>query len=161
MSKMKYRIREARRADGPAIVELQRQLDSFLGEPTQHFTVATLERDALGPDPWIEIRVAEDEGGQLIGYALHHDSYETAYAARGIYVADIHVVESARRQGVARALLAAVARSGRARGATYLWWNSKVWNTQAHAAYDALGATKETVVAHAIVAERFERLAEI
>ena len=150
-------IRPARREDGPALVALQAELNAFVGDPTSHFTLATLERDVFGPRPFIAAMVAE-QGDGLAGYVLHHDSYEASYAARGIYVADIYVRPSARRQGVARALLAAVARSGLERGVSFLWWASDAWNANAHATWQALGASHENVTAHAVFDQAFERL---
>jgi GNAT superfamily N-acetyltransferase len=152
-----FTIRPVRREDGPALVALQVELNAFVGDPTEHFTLATLQRDVFGAQPFVSALVAE-QAGKVVAYVLHHDSYETAYAARGIYLADIYVTPAARRQGIARAMLAAVARSGVARGVSYLWWNSDAWNAEAHAAWRALGAIHEEVTAHAIFHAAFDRL---
>ena len=69
-------------------------------------------------------------------------------------------VEAAhRRQGVARALLAALARAGHARGARHLWLTAKQDNTAAHAFYRRLGSRGEPVIAFAVVEQDFRNLA--
>ena len=95
----------------------------------------------------------------LAGYALAYPSYETGFAERGLYVADLYTGPAYRRQGVARALLSAVARAGHARGVRHLWLTARTANRAAHAFYRRLGGRGEAVVAFAVVEQDFNNLA--
>ncbi|MPZ47362.1 MAG: GNAT family N-acetyltransferase [Betaproteobacteria bacterium] len=156
---MSFIIRVAARTDSTALVELVRQLNEHQGDPTEHFTERTLDRDLFGPQPYLDAIVAE-HAGVLVGYALAHDGYDTGWAARGMYLCDIYVVPDARRLGVGRALVAAVARRARERGRTYLWWASYPWNADANRFYEMLGAENESIVAHALTHAAFDALAD-
>ena len=73
---------------------------------------AAVLRDGFGDNPEFEVILAEGGNG-AVGYALYFDSYEPTYAARGLYLADLYVDQAFRRQGIGRALLAAVAAESR------------------------------------------------
>ena len=117
-----------------------------------------LTRDIIDDPRTIAIVAATDDG-TLIGYATAHATYETGHAERGLYVADLYVAPGHRRQGVARALLAAAARRGHAIGARHLWLTAQEKNAAAHAFYRRLGARGETVRAFAVVHQDFNNLA--
>src|SRR5262249_13863674 len=93
-----------------------------------------------------------------VGYALFHDAYEPAYAARGVYLCDLFVTAHARRHGIGRALVAAVAQDAERRGRSYVWWVSRPWSAEAHALYRGMGAIEEPLNAHAIVFDVFRSL---
>lgn len=152
------RVRRARPEDLDALVALNRALQIDQGDPTAHFGLKTARRDLFGRRPAVLALVATI-GDQIAGYALSHGAYDSAHAARGLYLADLYVRPELRRRGIARALIAAVSRQGRRRGATYLWWASKPRNRGAHAFYRALGARHEAVHAHLLAEEAFDALA--
>lgn len=144
--------------DVPAIVRMAAELSRQDGDPDSYFTAARALDDLFGPTPWVfglVARVGEVRAGML----LWHYSYETAWAARGGYVVSLWVDEPFRRQGVAKALIAAAASRVKADGGEYLWWASKPPNSRAHATYAAIGAGSEPVVAHALFGDRFVRMA--
>ena len=85
-----FRIREAAPNHSAALALLVRALNQHQGDPSDHFDEATLERDVFGADPCLGALVAEDATG-LIGYAFFRDGYESAYAARGVYLCDLYV----------------------------------------------------------------------
>jgi GNAT superfamily N-acetyltransferase len=76
--------------------------------------------------------------GQLVGIAhfLFHDS---TWADRVCYLQDLFTDPSARGRGVARALIDAVARQARGRGATRLYWLTQQDNATARRLYDQVG----------------------
>jgi GNAT superfamily N-acetyltransferase len=57
----------------------------------------------------------------------------------GVYLEDLFVRERFRRNGLARALLATLARECVARGYSRLNWSVLDWNSPAIALYDAIG----------------------
>lgn len=158
-----FRIREAAPNDGAALAALVRALNRHQGDPSDHFDAAALERDVFGPDACLGALVAEDasagDAGGLIGYVFFHDGYESAYAARGVYLCDLYVANEARRNGIGRALVAAVAKRAKARGRTFLWWVSRGFNAEARKFYASLGVANEPVVAHALTFSAFDTLA--
>lgn len=155
---MSVTVRPAMVDDLAALVEMAHALLIHHNRSTAYLTAEALRRDAFGPDADVQVVIAELDGAAA-GFALYHDAYESDYAARGVYVCDIFVTEVARRHGVGRALMAAVARDAKSRGRTFLWWASQPWNTDAVAFYDSIGASTEPVNAHALTFEHFEALA--
>jgi ribosomal protein S18 acetylase RimI-like enzyme len=152
-------IRRARPADAPAIAALARELHAHQGDPITHFTAEAIARDGFAPGSALTILVA-DLDGQTAAYAVLAPAYEPPWAAKGLYVADIHVTDAAQRRGVGRALMAACAATARRAGGSYLWWCSEAWNVDAQAFYRKLGASEEPVVAHALTFDRFDALAD-
>jgi ribosomal protein S18 acetylase RimI-like enzyme len=134
------------------------QLNRDQGDPDDVITDTHVARDIVGNPATIAI-VAEATNGTLVGYATAHATYETGHAERGLYIADLYTAPTHRRQGIARALLAAIARAGHAQGARHLWLTAKATNTAAHAFYRRLGSRGESVIAFAVVQQDFLNLA--
>jgi ribosomal protein S18 acetylase RimI-like enzyme len=151
-------IRTAGQGDADLVAALVSELAAQQGDPTEHISADRFRRDAFRPAPEFEVLIA-GRAGEVVGYALFHLSYEPSYAARGIYLCDLYVRLAARRQGIGRALAAAVARRTKELGRTYVWWVAKDWNEPALAFYRSLGAISTPVVAHALTFESFETLA--
>lgn len=156
---MPVSVRRARPRDAAAIARLGYGLNVNEGDPTEHFTIDAVRRDGFGDKPAFEVLVAE-VGGNVIGYALFHEAYETGYAARGLYLCDLYVAPAARGKGAGRALMAALARAAKSRGLIYLWWASRTDNAEANTFYRRLGAKSQTILAHALTFEAFDKLAE-
>ena len=154
---MSVRVRRAGEEDVPAIAALARELRLHQGDSPDQITTETLLHDGFGSDPQFRAMVAELDGA-IVGYALFHDSYEPAHAARGVYLCDLFVGSHARRRGVGTALVAAVAQDARSRRRSFVWWVSRRWNSEAHAFYATLAAFEEPVMAHAVAFASFDRL---
>ena len=150
-------IRSATRDDAASIAALGRALNVHQKDPVEHFDEDAVIRDGFGDDPHFEGFIAERDG-EALGYTLFHTAYETGQAARGLYMVDLYVKETAQRQGIGRALVAAVARTAKDRGKSFVWWATKDWNAEAQAFYRSLGAIEEPVVAHALFGDAFEAL---
>lgn len=150
-------VRRATREDAAALAELAKGLNIHQGDPVGNFTADVILRDGFGAAPCWTALIAE-HGGQAIGYAMFHTSYDAPHASRGLYLQDLFVAERARRQGAGRALMAALAREAHDAGCVFFWWTAKPWNTEALDFYRRLGAASETVVAHALFGEPFDRL---
>ncbi len=159
MSTQDFHIRAVKGGDAEALVQLMRALHGHLKEPTQHISAEKLASDVLCEGSAFDVLVVE-RAGRLVGYALYHETYESIYANRGVYLADLFVVEEARRLGLGRALVAAVASAARARDLKFLWWVSEVWDEQAQGFYAALGASHDPMVAHSLSFDAFEAMAD-
>jgi GNAT superfamily N-acetyltransferase len=152
------RVRQARPEDAAAISTHALALGEDEDVPGRALTPEAVLRDAFGPQPRFFAVVAE-MGWRVVGYALATPSYESNWAASGLYVGDIYVAPDARRCGVGRMLVGALAAEATRRNLTFLWWTSKPQNAGAHAFYASLGATNENVRAHALFGDAFEQLA--
>jgi len=152
-------VRPAVPADAEVLADMVRQLNAHQNDPTQHFNAAAALRDALGPDAAVSALIAELDN-VAVGYAFLLPAYESAYAARGLYVADFFITDQARGRGVGRVLVSACAAFAKGQGKTFLWWASKAWNTDAQAFYRKLGAIEEPIMAHALTFAKFTALAE-
>jgi ribosomal protein S18 acetylase RimI-like enzyme len=96
--------------------------------------------------------VAEDEGGQVLGFALAKMDHP------GIaHLSDIYVAPEARRQGAARELIREAAMRLRAEGASVLTLGVQVTNEDAQAAYERLGFQTESLRLFAPIEQLLER----
>jgi ribosomal protein S18 acetylase RimI-like enzyme len=137
------RIRPATKADAEVIGSLAADFQAYLrrlGDRTD-FTWGAKEflRDGFGERAAFGGVVAE-VNGQVVGYALYHDGYETDRGRRLVHLIDLYVQEGSRRRGVGRALMERVAELGRARGAEIVFWSVYKPNVLAAAFYERLGA---------------------
>ena len=148
-------LRTAALADAAALAGLADDLSWSEGDPTGLITTETMVRDLAAGQ--ISVVLAE-VGDTVIGYCLYHFGYESTYAADGVYVVDLFVVEGWRRSGVGRALIAEVCRRSKEEGGIFVWWASRPGNEVANAAYARLATISEPVIAHAVFDERFEQL---
>lgn len=155
---MVLRIREAERDDAANVVDLVHQFEREGGKSGARLTVADLLADGFGAQPRFRTLIAE-QAGRVQGYAMFYRSYDSEHAARGMYLQDLFVVAEARRCGVGRALMAAVARACRADGGRYLFWNTLESNRAARAFYRRVGGREEPVVTLSLQPDALDRLA--
>lgn len=151
-------VRRATTQDVEALQHLIAAMNREQGDPDDGLPTSAIERDLIGQDSNI-VFVAEADNNSLAGYVTAHRTYETAHAEHGLYVGDLYVAPDHRRNGVARALLAALARHGHITGARHLWLTAKPDNTAAHAFYRRVGGHGEPVIAFAVVDQDFRNLA--
>lgn len=146
-------IRPARPDDAAGIARLADGLRAAMGDPTGNFTPEAIRRDGFGPDPEFHIMVA-DRAGEIVGYALFTTAYEPAYAAKGVYMADLFVAAPTRGLGIGRRLIQAVAADAKARGRIFVWWVAQAKNAPALAFYRKLDLIAATpVVSHALLVD--------
>ncbi|MCV7099615.1 GNAT family N-acetyltransferase [Mycobacterium palustre] len=93
----------------------------------------------FGDPPTVHGHVVDVEG-QTAAMALWFVSFSTWDGVAGIYLEDLFVRPRFRRRGLARALLATLARECLANGYTRLSWAVLNWNSDAIALYDGVGA---------------------
>lgn len=134
-------IRPGTEADLPQIMELIRELAAYELEPDAVDTsIEELRQDGFGKGHrWYELVVAEGDAGRLLGMALCTYMYST-WKGRTLYLEDLIVRESARRQGLGRRLMDAVMARARRLGVRRVQWQVLDWNEPAIRFYEALGA---------------------
>jgi len=155
------RIEPATPSDVGLILSFVRELAAY--ERLSGEVMATEEdlHDALfGPRPVIETLIAR-LNDEPVGFALFFVNFSTFSGQRGLYLEDLFVRPEARRLGVGRRLLTALARLARDRGYGRLEWSVLDWNEPALRFYADLGARpKEEWTTHRLAGESLTRLAD-
>ena len=113
----------------------------------------------FGERPAAEALIAELDG-EPAGYAIYFPTFSTFLAIQGVWLEDLFVRPSCRKNGVGRALLAAVAARTRERGGQRLEWSALDWNDLALDFYRGLGASQMNEwITHRLVGEELAQLA--
>ena len=81
-----------------------------------------------------------DDGGEVVGMAIHFRNFSTWTGRVGIYLEDLYVRPDHRGHGVGRALLVDLARTARDRGYARVDWSVLDWNRSAIDFYESVGA---------------------
>ena len=100
----------------PALVEMVRDLATFEREPDAVEVDDAMLADALFADAPVVFATVADDGGVVVGMAIHFRNFSTWTGRVGIYLEDLYVRPGHRGRGVGRALLADLARTARGAG---------------------------------------------
>lgn len=133
-------IRPATERDTGLILQFIKALAAF--EKLADQVVAdedTLRASLFGDNPGAEVILAELDGAP-VGFALFFHNYSTFLGQRGLYLEDLFVLESARGQGVGKALLQHLAGIARTRQCGRMEWWVLNWNKPAIDFYKSLRA---------------------
>jgi GNAT superfamily N-acetyltransferase len=133
-------IRFATAADAPVILQFITELAQY--EKLEHEVVcdeAQLRATLFGVRPAAEVLIAEVSGAP-VGFALFFQSYSTFLGKPGLYLEDLFVRPTARKQGVGGALMSALARIAVQRHYGRFEWSVLDWNTPALDFYRGLEA---------------------
>lgn len=130
-------IRAALPGDVPEILDMGRTLNAHVRAPAPDQTEERFLADGFGDARRFSAVVA-DGGEALAGYTVFMPAYDYDRGARGHFVHDLFVRPAWRRQGVARALMAEVARLTRDDGGDFIWWVSFRLNREARGFYRGL-----------------------
>lgn len=136
-------LRAYRPADAPALIRLAEEMARDLSDPRPALDAAMLARATDAADPWCELVVAAETGTRseaLLGFVLFTRRFEAHMARFALWIADLHVAAAARRRGVGRALMQAVAQRAAEQGCGIVAWDLWIENERARAFYLSLGA---------------------
>jgi GNAT superfamily N-acetyltransferase len=138
------RIRRAAPADAAAITAMIHGLARF-ERAADHCTVVEkqISTALFGPSPTLRAHVAEVDG-EVAAMALWFLNFSTWDGIDGIYLEDLYVEPRFRRLGLARGLLAALARECVENNYTRLSWAVLNWNTDAIALYRDVGGQPQS-----------------
>jgi GNAT superfamily N-acetyltransferase len=137
------RIRRAVPADVAAITAMIHGLADFERAADQCTVNETQISTALfNEHPTLHAHVAEVDG-EVAAMALWFLNFSTWDGVEGIYLEDLYVRSQFRRVGLARGLLAALARECVDNGYTRLAWAVLNWNTDAIALYEAVRGQRQ------------------
>jgi GNAT superfamily N-acetyltransferase len=133
-------VRIARPEDVATLVALVVELAEFeRARDEVELDEATLHKVLFGDSPSVFCDVAELDG-EIVGSAIWFVNYSTWTGAHGIYLEDLYIRPTARRAGVARALLATLANRAVERGFRRVEWSVLDWNEGAIGLYESVGA---------------------
>jgi GNAT superfamily N-acetyltransferase len=132
-------IRRVRPGDESELTAMIHELAGF-ERATDECTVteSQLRKALFGDQPTVHGHIAEVDG-QAAAAALWFRNFSTWDGVAGIYLEDLFVRPQFRRRGLARKMLAALARECVAGGYTRLSWAVLDWNINAIALYDTVG----------------------
>jgi GNAT superfamily N-acetyltransferase len=135
-----FKIRTARLADVPTILQLIRDLATYERAPND--VTATEEQlvDVLfGEKPAAEVLLAF-ENETPVGFAVFFHNFSTWLGRPGLYLEDLFVKPEKRGNGYGYALLVDLAKIARDRGCGRMEWAVLDWNDPAIQFYHKLGA---------------------
>jgi GNAT superfamily N-acetyltransferase len=156
---MTVSVRRAVPADGPRIIELDRELALFEKLPPPDESEAARLLAWIFESHRLEAFVAELDG-KIEGIALFYEGLGSFRAKPFLYLEDLVVSEAARGRRVGEALMAVLAREVVARGALRLEWAVLDWNVHAMRFYERLGAHRPTTwIRYSIDGEELKKLA--
>jgi GNAT superfamily N-acetyltransferase len=132
-------IRRVRPGDETELTAMIHELAEF-ERAADECTVTEIQlREALfGDQPTVNGHIAEVDGTPAAA-ALWFRNFSTWDGVAGVYLEDLYVRPQFRRRGLARKMLAALARECVAGGYTRLSWAVLDWNVNAIALYDTVG----------------------
>ncbi len=136
---MDIQIRNANKADMPAVLELIVELAVFEKEPDAvKITVDDLWSQGFGEQPQFRCFVAEVDS-EIVGMALVYFRFST-WVGRTVHLEDLVVKESMRGKGVGDALYRRVMQYAKDEGVNRVNWMVIGWNEGAIRFYERSGA---------------------
>lgn len=135
---MSLSIQQATIHDLDALVPLFDGYRQFYGQPSEPARARTFLAERFAHHESL-ILLARDATGAAVGFTQLYPVFSSVRIARTYLLNDLFVVATARRQGVAAALLRAAADQARALGAVGLSLSTALDNTPAQALYESLG----------------------
>ena len=137
-------IRPAQPGDETELTAMIHELAEFERASADCTVTENQLREALfGDHPTVYGHIAEVDGQAAAG-ALWFRNFSTWDGVAGIYLEDLYVRPQFRRRGLARKMLATLARECVNGGYTRLSWAVLDWNVNAIALYDAVGGRPQT-----------------
>ena len=141
---MTVTIRRVRPGDEAELVAMMRELADFEHALDQcTVTEDQLHRALFADQPTANAHIA-DVDGEPAAMALWFRNFSTWDGVAGIYLEDLFVRSTFRRLGLAKALLATLAKECVDNGYTRLTWAVLDWNANAIALYDAVGGKPQS-----------------
>ncbi|AEL25400.1 GNAT family N-acetyltransferase [Cyclobacterium marinum] len=140
-----YTVREGKKEDLPAILELIKELALYEKAPEEVTnTLEMMEKDGFGPQPVFGFYVLEKEDTQrIIGTAIYYYRYST-WKGKRLYLEDYIVTEKERGKGAGKLLFERVMAKSLEEGCTGMMWQVLDWNEPAIRFYKKYSARMES-----------------
>jgi GNAT superfamily N-acetyltransferase len=135
-------VNPARPSDISALAQLAEEMDRFYGatemEPLD-LRVSQINDAVFGDPPSAYVLVAWDQD-KLVGFASYSFLWPAAGLTRSLYLKELYIAETARRQGVGKLLMQRLYAIAVDRGCSRVEWMTERENTEAQHFYADLGA---------------------
>ncbi len=115
----------------------------FYGQPSEPARASAFVGDRLTRDDSV-ILLARGKDRSALGFAQLYPTFSSIACRRAFVLNDLYIVEAARGQGVARALLEAARAHALSVGAASISLETAIDNTRAQALYEAFGFRRDT-----------------
>jgi len=133
-------VRPAQPGDEHDIIRLVTALAHYEKlQPPDPQAQQRLLRDALGPNPRIQIFLGE-HAGQAAAYAIVIETYSSFLALPTLYLEDLFVMPESRGVGLGKAMFMFLIEEAKRRGCGRMEWQVLDWNMLARDFYARLGA---------------------
>ena len=134
---MNVTIRKGDARDFPAIFTLIKEFSVFQKTPEK----VTIMLDQMIADENIfQCFVAETTNNNIIGFATFYFTYYS-WSGKGLYLDDLYVTETFRKQGIGKMLLEKVIELAKSNHCKKVRWQVSKWNTNGIDFYKRMGAT--------------------
>ncbi len=138
---MNVLIRPATENDIEAVYALLLEFAAFHGSSDKVYTtVEQLKRDK----DLFQCLIAEIEDKQIVGFASHFFTYYS-WSGKALYIDDLYVTLSCRKQGIGKKLLDAIVQKAKDNNCFKVRWQTSKWNDNAIAFYKSYGAAIDEV----------------
>lgn len=132
-------IRRAAAADVGTISVILGEIEAYYGGENVPGDLGQVRGALFGERPVATVLLA-GQGDRVVGMASYTFLWPASGADTSLYLKELYVRESARRSGVARALMDALRREATAAGCARVEWTADRDNPTALAFYQSLGA---------------------
>lgn len=139
---MSFQIRPAALADLDLLASLFDGYRQFYGQPSDLMRARGFLAERIRRHESL-ILIAQGEGNEGLGFTQLYPVFSSVRMVRTWMLNDLFVASSARRQGVAAALMREAARQARAHGAASLSLSTALDNIPAQALYESLGWVRD------------------
>lgn len=138
---MDIHIRTATEQDIDAIYTLLIEFATFHGSADKVYTTA--EQLKCDKDLF-QCLVAVAIDNRIIGFASHFFTYYS-WSGKALYIDDLYVTQTFRKQGVGKKLLDAIVQKAKDNSCFKVRWQTSKWNSDAIAFYKKYGAEIDEV----------------
>jgi GNAT superfamily N-acetyltransferase len=140
-------IRSASADDLPELLPLFRAYTDFYNSYPSDEGLEEMVRGVIGSPPdQAFILAATNDAGKVIGFACCAWKWSSLRGARIVFLDDLFVHPDERGKGLADDLIEAIADIARAGNAPVVSWLTMPDNKRAHAVYDRVGGSAETLL---------------
>ena len=149
-------VRHFEEADAPELAVVMTEMVAFYGSPLA--VEGPLADDIIRQARDVALAVAFS-GDRIAGFVTYGFLYPVSGLRSFAYLQQVYVASAHRRSGVARRLMAFVARACQERGCTWMEWSTGRDNAAARAFYEGLGATGSEKIAYELTGDALRGLA--
>jgi GNAT superfamily N-acetyltransferase len=153
-------VRRAHQRDCEIIARMSAEAVREAGAHATTLEPELVRKHGFGPQALFEVFLAEERrSGPILGHAIITKGFDTRHAIATVVLCELYVRPDARRSGVARTIMASVAKRAAELGARDLTITTGVENATARKFFSAIGAKEMQALVFRMNADGIEWLA--